>query len=122
MNRDTLIQQARNAAQAIRERTAPWRQLAEAKLAEHEESVAKVREWSRTFALDRRPVKVVATAVVVGALYAVIWDPFAQSGPHAPAVVAERVAPVGTVTLGPVTGSRVAEQTGPSRLPAGSVN
>jgi hypothetical protein len=122
MNRNTLTQTARSTVDLVREKTAQLTRTVQAKAAEHEELIAQGRDWLRTFAFDRRPVQVVGAAVIVGAVYAAVWAPLPHSAPEAPALVADRVAPIGTVSLAPATGSQVADRTDATRLPAASVN
>lgn len=106
---------------AIRDRMAPLYEGARSWLAAHDHLLARPRAWARTFGMDRRPVQAVGAMMILGALYAAIWDPFVRPVPDAPAIVAERLAPVGTVNLLPMSGAQLADERDATRLPASSV-
>ena len=74
------------------------------------EQTRRGREWIRGIDFGARTVQAVGAAAVLGTLYVAIWGAGPSLVPHAPEVVAARVAPVGTLTLNDMAAPKVAEQ------------
>jgi len=55
-------------------------------------------------------IPAVGAAVILGALYVMIRDPFSQPTPHSPEAVAARISPIGTLTLQEPAATQIAEQ------------
>lgn len=107
---------------AIRQRLSPATERARSWMAAHDHLLAGPRAWVRTFGLHRRPTQAVGTLMILGALYVAIWDPFVRPVPDAPAIVAERTAPIGAVNLNPASANQIADERDASATPVSSIN
>lgn len=107
---------------AIRQRLAPATERARSWLAAHEHLLAGPSAWARTFGLHRRPTQAVGALMVLGVFSVAIWDPFVGPVPDAPAIVAERTAPIGTVNLSPLSADQIADERDASATPVASIN
>jgi hypothetical protein len=116
------FESARSAIGVVTDRPAAWLPAIQARIAAREDWMVEGREWAQVFAFDTRPVQLVGVVMSVGTVYPAIWGRFAQSAPDAPEIVAARVAPVGTLNLGPGAASRIADESDANRSPAASID
>ena len=122
MSYQEQIERARALLGSLAERGRDWYEKSGAeRLAEHP-GVQQGRDWAKTLGFGNRAVQAVGAALVVGTLYVAAAQPFATSAPAAQAVVAERIAPIGTVTLDPSAQSQLADRTDPERSPSAVIN
>lgn len=119
---DRLLHPIGRLVGAIRQWLSPATERARCWMAAHEHLLAGPRAWARAFGLQRRPTQAVGTLMILGALSVAIWDPFVRPVPDAPAIVAERTAPIGTVNLSPLSSDQIAEERGASATPVSSIN
>lgn len=119
---DRLLGPAGRLIDAIRERMSPFTGRARAWIAEHDHLLARPRAWARTFGLHRRPAQAVGTLMILGVLSVAIWDPFARPAPDAPAIVAERTAPIGTVNLLAMGADQIADERDADAASVSSIN
>jgi hypothetical protein len=118
----SVAAKAASTLQPVGERLGAWsRAVGLDRLLEHPR-VAEGRQWAQAFGFGNRPVQIVGAAVVVGVLYLAASDPFVTPVPESSEEVAARIAPVGTVSLGPSPQSRVADRSDPDSAAAASIN